>query len=219
MATPGRLVTGVLDHDGGRGVAVHVPAATVTEVVFAADGGWHAERLVAALESAGRDSTAVVCVDGMPDDDGRLTEYVAGFDPARFEAHERFFADAVPAWAEAHAGVAAPVDRTAVWGASLGAELALAMGMRHPDRFGVVLAASPGAGYRPPDPMPARLPRSYLVAGTDEPFFLDNARRWGGALQDAGADVVLAERKATHGGEFWFEELAPMLTWAFDAAR
>jgi len=33
------------------------------------------------------------------------------------------------------------------------------------------------------------VPRTYLVAGTLEPFFLDNAARWAAALRDAGADV------------------------------
>jgi hypothetical protein len=37
---------------------------------------------------------------------------------------------------------------------------------RHPDIYGAVFWASPGAGYRPPAVMPSSLPRAYLVAGT-----------------------------------------------------
>ena len=74
--------------------------------------------------------------------------------------------------------VALPAERTAVFGVSAGGELALAMGLRHPDVYGAVFCASPGAGYRPPDDMPRSLPRTYLVAGTQEPFFLENATRW-----------------------------------------
>jgi hypothetical protein len=36
--------------------------------------------------------------------------------------------------------------------------------------------------------MPSSIPRVYLVAGTLEPLFHDNATRWAAALRDAGAD-------------------------------
>ena len=64
--------------------------------------------------------------------------------------------------------------------------LALALGLRHPHVYGAVFCASPGGGYKPPGVMPSPLPRTYLVAGTQEPFFLENARRWADALRDAG---------------------------------
>jgi hypothetical protein len=63
--------------------------------------------------------------------------------------------------------------------------------------------------------MPASLPRAYLVAGMQEPFFLENATRWADALRDAGADVVLTRRAGSHGGAFWREELPRMVAWAF----
>ena len=53
-------------------------------------------------------------------------------------------------------GVALPVERTAVFGASVGGELALALGLRHPHVYGVVLSASPGGAYKPPSTMPIR---------------------------------------------------------------
>jgi hypothetical protein len=41
----------------------------------------------------------------------------------------------------------------------------------------------PGAaGYQPPAVLPPHLSRVYLVAGKQEPFFLDNANRWAAAL-------------------------------------
>ena len=92
-----------------------------------------------------------------------------------------------------------PAERTAVFGVSASGELALAMGLRHPDIYGAMFCASPGAGYRPPAAMPSALPRTYLVAGTQEPFFLENAARWATALRDAGADVVMKERAGAHG--------------------
>jgi len=83
-------------------------------------------------------------------------------------------------------GVALPADRTAVFGVSASGELALAIGLRHPDLYGAVFCASPGAGYRPPRVMPSPIPRAYLVAGTLEPFFLENATRWAVALARCG---------------------------------
>jgi enterochelin esterase-like enzyme len=63
--------------------------------------------------------------------------------------------------------------------------------------------------------MPRSVPRTYLVAGTQEPFFLENARRWATALHDRGADVVMTERVGSHGDAFWQEEFPRMVTWAF----
>src|SRR5262249_38066768 len=48
------------------------------------------------------------------------------------------------------------------------------------------------------------LPRVFLVAGTLEPFFLENATRWADALREAGADVVITERVGSHGDAFWY---------------
>jgi len=80
---------------------------------------------------------------------------------------------------------------------------------------GAVLGASPGAGYRPPAALPGQLPRTYLVAGTEEPFFLTNAARWADALREAGAAVVMTERAGSHGDAFWKHEFPLMVAWAF----
>ena len=213
--TAGELVTETLEYDGGRPVTVYVPPDPAEAIVFAADGGWHASRLSEALVAANARPTMIVGVHGRPETDGRLQEYVLGFDAARFAAHEAFFVDDVRRWVAACFGVALPVERTGVWGASLGGELALAMGLRHPDVFGAALAASPGGGFRPPAVLPSPLPRAYLVAGRQEPFFLDNATRWADALREAGADVVMEQRDGEHGGDFWGEEFPLMVAWAF----
>lgn len=219
--TDGRLVTETLDYDGGRQVSAYVPADPPDSVVFAGDGQlivpWG--RL---LESAARSSTLVIGAHRAADEVQRIQEYSPGhdtaaftFDPERFAAHEQFFVQHVRRWAIARFGVDLPAHRTAVCGVSASGELALAMGIRHPDSYGVVLSASPGAGYRPPVGLPDQLPRAYLVAGRQEPFFLDNAKRWADALRDAGAEVVLAERDGAHGGSFWEHEFPRMVAWAF----
>jgi enterochelin esterase-like enzyme len=211
----GELVTETFEYDGGRQVTVYVPPDPPDAVVFAADGGWHISRLSEVLEAADAPPTMIVGVHGMPDDDGRLKEYVPGFDPERFAAHEQFFVEDVRGWVQSRFGVVLPAGRTAVWGASLGGELSLAMGLRHPDIYGAIFCASPGGGYKPTGEMPNSIPRTYLVAGTQEPFFLENATRWADALRDAGADVVLMERDGSHGGAFWGEEFPRMVAWAF----
>lgn len=102
-----------------------------------------------------------------------------------------------------------------MFGVSAGGELALALGLARPGIFGAILCASPGGGYRPPAEPTAPVPRTYLVAGTSEPFFRDNAARWAHALREAGADVVMHERRGTHGADFWHEEFPHMIAWAF----
>jgi hypothetical protein len=63
--------------------------------------------------------------------------------------------------------------------------------------------------------MPSATPRTYLVAGTREPFFAANAARWAHALHEAGADVVMKTRPGSHGGAFWQDEFPLMVAWAF----
>jgi enterochelin esterase-like enzyme len=214
MSISGELITETLEYDGGREVTVYVPPRPPEAVVFAGDG-----QLISqwggVLETAGVPSTMIVGVHRLADETLRLHEYSPGFDPGRFAAHERFFTEGVRQWVQARFGVALPGSRTAVCGVSASGELALAIGLRHPDVYGAIFCASPGGGYRPPGVMPGSIPRAYLVAGTLEPFFLQNADRWADALREAGADVVMHERPGSHGGAFWQEEFPLMVAWAF----
>jgi enterochelin esterase-like enzyme len=213
-AVSGEFVTETFEYDGGRQVTVYVPPEPPEAVVFAGDG-----QLISQwgglLEAADVPPTMIVGVHRLADETLRLHEYSPGFDPQRFVAHEKFFVEDVRRWAGSRFGAALPTERTAVFGVSAGGELALALGLRHPDLYGAVFCASPGAGYRPPGVMPSSLPRAYLVAGTLEPFFLGNATRWATALRDAGADVVMSERLGSHGDAFWQEEFPLMVAWAF----
>jgi enterochelin esterase-like enzyme len=211
----GELVTEAFAYDGGRQVTVYRPAEKPQAIVFAADGQflapWGED-----LAAAGGPPTMVVGVHRVADETLRLHEYSPSFDPPRFSAHEAFFVREAGAWVRSRFGVELPRERTAVFGVSAGGELALALGFRHPERFGAIFCASPGGGYRPPSAMPGPLPRAYLLAGTEEPFFLENAMRWANALRDAGCDLVMAERAGTHGGPFWRAEFPKMVRWAFE---
>ena len=210
----GEFVTETFDYDADRQVTVYVPPDPPEAVVFAGDGQVLSQ-WGGALEAADVPATLIVGVHRLSDETLRLHEYSPGFDPERFAAHERFVVEDVRTWAVSRFGVALPAERTAVLGVSASGELALALGLRHPDVYGAVFCASPGAGYRPPAVMPSSLPRAYLVAGTLEPFFSENARRWATALRDAGADVVMTERVGSHGDAFWRQEFPMMVTWAF----
>jgi enterochelin esterase-like enzyme len=214
MSITGELVTETLEYDGGREVTVYVPPSPPEAVVFAGDGQvishWGGF-----LEAADVPSTMIVGAHRAADETLRLHEYSPGFDHERFAAHESFFVEDARRWVRTRFGVALPADRTAVFGVSASGELALAMGLRHPDLYGAIFCISPGAGYRPPRVMPGLIPPTYLVAGALEPFFLKNAARWADALRGAGADVVFEERPGSHGGAFWQEEFPLMVTWAF----
>ena len=211
----GDLVTTAFEYDGGRQVTVYLPPDPPELVVFAGDGQlisqWGGQ-----LESADVPPTMIVGVHRTDDEDemARIREYSPSFDEERFAAHESFFVGDVRGWVRSRFNVVSPAECTAVCGVSASGEFALAVGLRHPDVFGTVFCASPGGGYRPPAVMPPPLPRAYLVAGTLEPWFLENASRWADALRDAGADVVMTERVGDHGGPFWQEEFPLMVAWA-----
>jgi enterochelin esterase-like enzyme len=213
-AIAGEFITETFDYDNGRQVMVYVPPAPPEAIVFAGDGQMISPwgRL---LEAADVPATMIVGVHRAADETLRLHEYSPKFDPERFAAHEEFFVEDVGSWVRSGFGVSLPAERKAVFGVSASGELALALGLRHSERYGAIFSASPGGGYRPPDVMPSRLPRTYLVAGTQEPFFLENAARWAAALRGSSAEVVMSERPAGHTDEMWRIEFPLMVRWAF----
>ena len=99
----------------------------------------------------------------LDDETLRLHEYSPVFDAERFAAHEEFFVEDVRRWVRSRFGVALPAERTAVFGVSAGGELALAMGLRHPDVYGAVFCRLAGrrlpAAERDAELDPARVPR------------------------------------------------------------
>src|SRR5580658_7030425 len=131
----GELVTETFEYDGGRQVTVYVPPDPPEAIVFAGDGQgisqWGGN-----LEAAEVPPTMIVGVHGLADEMPRLHEYSPVFDAERFAAHERFFVEDVGRWVQSRLGVAMPAERTAVFGYSAGGELALALGLRHPDVYG-----------------------------------------------------------------------------------
>jgi enterochelin esterase-like enzyme len=211
----GQLVTETFEYDGGRQVQAYVPSDTAEAVVYAGDGQLISQWGAFLNEAADVPPTMIVAAHRLDDEMERLYEYSPGFDAARFAAHEKFFVEDVREWVKSRFDVALPAGRTAVFGVSASGELALAVGLRHPDIYGAIFCASPGGGYKPPGDMQSSLPRTYLVAGTEEPFFQENAARWADALRDADGEVVMTERAGNHGDPFWREEFPLMAAWAF----
>jgi pimeloyl-ACP methyl ester carboxylesterase len=165
----GELVTETFEYGGGRHVTVHLPPDPARGSRVRGDGQGISHWADTSRVS-GVPSTMIVGLHGLADEMTRLHDYSPAFDPEQFTAHENFFVEDVGPWVRSRFGAALPAERTAVFGVSAGGELALALGLRHPDVYGVVFSGSPGAGYMPAGVMRSWIPRVYLVAGTLEPF-------------------------------------------------
>ncbi len=149
--------------------------------------------------------------------DLRAQEYLLGENPERFEAHERFFVREVSAWAERPLGASAERQDRAVFGCSNGGAFAVSMGIRHPERYGAVIAFSLGEGpqgWGTPEWAVGDAPRHYLLAGTLEPFRGTTAR-WAAGLSRLGVEYVHRERICGHDPVMWEEEFPGAVAWAF----
>ncbi|MEZ4682627.1 MAG: hypothetical protein R2932_51310 [Caldilineaceae bacterium] len=213
MPIAGEMVTETFSYDDGRQVTVYVPPDPPEAIVFAGDG-----QLIAqwgeTLEAADLPPTMIIGAPRGRRDAAatRVFAQVRSGTVCRPRTVFRRGCRCVGAVSVRYNAAARPHGGLWCFG---GGELALALGLRHPDRYGAIFAASPGAGYQPPAVMPSPLPRTYLVAGTQEPFFLENATRWADALHATDAAVVLRRRVAGHDDTMWREEFPLMVEWAF----
>lgn len=190
-------------------------------VLYATDGRVSAE-LIEPLVLAGRIPPIVsvgVTFGDDPGADRRAQEYLPGFHPERFETHRRFFVDEVPAWAEAELAVTASREDRSIFGVSNGAAFAAAMGVRHPERFGTVIAFSLGITGTAPAWGPGEAPRHYLCAGSLEEGFERGTRRWAEAVRAAGAEALYRTWVSGHDPVMWDGELPKALEWAYGSRR
>jgi enterochelin esterase-like enzyme len=210
-----------------RRVTVYRPPGHSTgepiPVVYATDGNMfapYARRLDAAIERGRCPRVVAVAAHAAPADqirgNQRALEYLAGFDDRRFDAHQRFFVDELPAWAETELGVTTERSRRGVFGCSDGGGHALMTARLHPDRYGHVFAYSTGT---PPDPGAGwdrdRAPFVHLCAGTLEGGFHQATEAWAGYLHLCGAPHHFTERVAGHDLIQWCEELPDALARAW----
>jgi len=163
----------------------YVPSAAsagrLLDVVYAADGSSVRDfaALVDTLIANGRlrpvALVGVRAAQPLPGDTTtryiRAREYVYGFgsDSTRFLTHEQFFVDEVSAWAERTLHVSPARAARMIWGASNGGAFAMAMAMRHPDRYSRVFISSPVYNVIPQYHEDGRrLPEFFVTAGSFE---------------------------------------------------
>lgn len=214
----GKLLSKRFSYDNGREVTAYLPNRPVELIIYCGDGQllpqWGFD-----LEHDHLPSTMIVGTHCHPDETIRLAEYSAKLDPKIFLAHENFMINDVRSWVRSSLDIVLPPKRTVTYGVSASAELALALGNRHSDLFGWIFSASPGAGYKPTKIIIDKMPPTYLVAGMQEPFFLDNALRWADALTVNGNEVIMEKREAGHDDLMWRKELPKMISWAFSKTK
>jgi enterochelin esterase-like enzyme len=148
--------------------------------------------------------------------DLRAQEYFPGINPQRFAKHERFFCFEVAAWAEREWKVSREAKDRILFGCSNGGRFVYEMAIRHPDRFGSVLAFSVAGGG--PITLPAEFKtqtRFYLEAGTWEQHFQVYTSRLAEKLGQFGVHAELRSRVGGHDEAIWREEFANGLLRAF----
>jgi len=194
-------------------------------VVYAADGevvGLFAPILDPQIVDGSVPAVIVVGVHsassgGESGQDLREQEYLLGMNPERFEAHERFFVYEVSDWAERTLGASSNREERAVFGVSNSGGFAVSMGIRHPERYGAVLAFSFAVGpegWGTPEWTADTAPRHYLMAGTLEPYRV-TAARWAATLSQLGVEYVHRERVCGHDLVVHMEEFPGAVAWAF----
>lgn len=228
----GTLVEHMLDSSylgEGRQVTVYLPPGHAIgdglyPVVYATDGQFfapYARRVDAAIEAGTIPPLVIVASHAAGFDPARggnlrAMEYLLGFDPRRYEAHERFFVTELARWAEAEFAVSTERDRRAVFGCSDGGGHAMTTAVFHGDRFGHVLACSAGTpplgSERWAD---GAAPKIQLCAGILEPAFHGATAAWSTHLARTGVEHHFTERVSGHELLQWVEELPLALARAF----
>ena len=193
------------------------PEAQPYNVVYAADGISVRDLapLVDTLIAEGRIAPIVLvgvrAARPLPGDEAskliRTREYVYGFEPdsSTFLAHEKFFVTDVAAWAEHTLHVSSERAGRAIWGGSNGGAFAVAMGLRHPDRFAHVIASSPVYAMMPAVAAGSMLPDFSLTAGTFEETTRDRTVMLAECLRGLQAQTHFAEFVGGHDDLAWSE--------------
>ena len=199
-------------HGETRRIHVYLPprhdfAAGPYPVVFMADGAetaHFAHQVEAAIEAGDLAPLIIVgvlsgpagVVEDMSDfpTDLRAADYLTGWyeGEPRAQEHQRFFADELTRWASEHFGASTQREERAVLGFSNGASFARDAGYRRGDKFGWVMAYSPGRGpIRSVEAIDHPRARFRFAAGRYEPGFLLSSELTHNALSEAGYDSRL----------------------------
>ena len=201
-----------------RKVTVYRPlghaAGDNTPVIYATDGNMfapYARRLDAAIEAGICPPVVIVAAHSASFDpirgNLRAAEYLPRFDEQVYTAHQQFFMNELPAWAEAELGVPSAPTRRGIWGCSDGGGHAAMTARLFPERFGHAFVYSTGM---PPDmtyEWTDEHPFMHLCAGTLEGPFHQATEAWAGYLMLVDAPYHFTERVAGHDLVQWAEEL------------
>ena len=201
-----------------RKVTVYRPpghaAGDNTPVIYATDGTMfapYARRLDAAIQAGICPPVVIVAAHSASFDpirgNLRAAEYLPGFDEQVYTAHQQFFMDELPAWAEAELGVPSAPAQRGIWGCSDGGGHAAMAARLFPERFGHAFVYSTGM---PPDmayEWTDEHPFMHLCAGTLEGPFHQATEAWAGYLMLVDAPYHFTERVAGHDLVQWAEEL------------
>lgn len=210
-------------HDGmDRDVTAYVPPEPLGDVrfVFCADGQsvpLFAEHLRQEVVGA---RVGLIGIHSHRTLRGR--EYVHGRDNSPFVRHERFFVNIVRDWVQQQFKIGLNAHNTTCFGYSCGGALAISMGVRHPDKFGSVIALSvAGRPVRVDQPPPDRLDLTksqfYLAAGESEPGGMKRyMKRIASWLRNNGGRSRYRLSPGGHELAVWQHELIRGIRWFAD---
>ncbi len=146
----------------------------------------------------------------------RNAEYVVGRDTLRFDEHELFFTQALLDWTKKTIGIKHNRERAAVFGYSCGGSFAVSMGIRNPDKYGVVFAFSiagrPIADFELEPPARVADVKFYFRSGSREPggmrSYMARPGKW---LNRAGAHVDISVDHGGHDLALWTSTLNDLM--------
>jgi enterochelin esterase-like enzyme len=206
-----------------RLVSVFLPpghrSETIYPVFYCTDGQSlpaFADGLAIAMRQGHTPPAVIVGVHSDPD--YRNREYLLGLDARRFAGHESFFTDEVYRWSHAQFALDTAPRFCGVFGFSCGAAFALAVGTRHREQYGNVIAFSVAGGVErvvQSDYAPHRPPRFYLSAGNKELSFRETSQAIADVLAARGIPHKYTERSAGHDPAFWAAELPEAIRWCY----
>ena|GEM_PF-6030710 len=145
-------------------------------------------------------------------------DYIRGYCPDRFDAHERFVTDEVFNRIDRDFGLDDSCCTRGLCGFSNGATLAHALTVRNPRTFSFAFIFSAADNRVRQDEYPEEhRSRYYLAAGIREPDYLHATRKIAVDLLAVQANYTFAERDAGHSIEFWANELPIAMEWILEA--
>ncbi len=161
-----------------------------------------------------------------PADDLRTIEYHRGvealpeadsaFVVGRYQAHQEFFTEEVPRWAERTLSVRADRAGRAVHGSSSGGNFALTLGRERPDLYGLVIANSNGSASAldPPTDGWAHASKHVLSAGVlEQPSLGRTLTALGDSLARHGVLASVTLYPSGHDRLVWVESFPRALAW------